>query len=108
MQYSSFVNTRRSADNYSDPTQPNYRPAWWRRSVEHWQKTLDWTGFLDDPDFKNIYLCEVAGEFAEDRLSRIMAEDPEPFFKDAVSDHASIFTQFEIAEDATETIKEYQ
>lgn len=106
MQYSSFSTAR--ADNYSDPSQPNYRPAWWRRSVEHWQKTLDWTGFLDDPDFKNIYLCEVAGEFKEDRLSRIMAEDPEPFFKDAVNDHASIFTQFELSEDAPETIKEYQ
>lgn len=108
MQYSSFVNSRRSVENYSDPSLPNYRPPWWRRSVEHWQKTLDWCGFLDDPDFKNRYLCEVAGEFQEDRLSRIMAEDPEPYFKDAVNDHASIFTQFEIAKDAPESLIQNQ
>ena len=108
MEQSSFVNSRRASDNYSDPSKPNYRPGWWRRSVEHWQKTLDWCGFLDDPDFKNLYLTEVPGEFKEDRLSRIMAEDPEPFFKDAVNDHASIFTQFEIAEDAPESLTDYQ
>lgn len=104
MENSSFVNTRRAADNYSDPSKPNYRPSWWRRSVDHWHKTLDWCGFLDDPDFKNLYLTEVPGEFAEDRVARIMAEDPEPFFKDAVNDHASIFTQFELADDAPETL----
>ena len=96
------------AANYSDPSKPNYRPSHWRRSVEHWQETLDWCGFLDDFAFKNDYLCHIPGEFTEDRASRIEAEDPEPYFKDACKDHASIFSQFEIAETAPETLIENQ
>jgi hypothetical protein len=94
------------SENYTDPSLPNYRPAWWQRSVLHWRKTLDWTGFLDDIDFKNRYLRIVPGEFVEDRTARLLAEDPEPFFRDAVEDHASIFTQFELSENAPRSLIE--
>ncbi|MEM9947805.1 MAG: DUF4055 domain-containing protein [Cyanobacteria bacterium P01_D01_bin.36] len=95
-------------NNYSDPSQPHYRPIWWVKSVEHWCKTLHWTGMLDDPWFKNLYLCRVPGELTDDRNTRIEATSPEPYFKDAVTDHASIFSQFELAENAPQTLIEHQ
>lgn len=94
--------------NYSDPSQPDYRPIWWQQSVEHWQKTLHWTGPLDDPDFKNLYLTTVPGELTPNRAARVQATNPEPFFKDAVKDHASIFGQFEIAPDAPQSLIDNQ
>lgn len=96
------------SDNYADPTRPDYRPDWWRRSVEHWDRTLDWTGPLDDTDFKDYYLCRVAGELEPDRTTRLQATSPEPYFKDAVGDHSSIFTQFEIDDDAPQSLIDNQ
>lgn len=98
----------RRGDNYSDPSRPSYRPEWWRASVCHWDKTRDWTGFLEDPWFKNCYLCNVPGELEPDRNARIEADSPEPFFKDAVKDHASIFSSFELAEDAPQSLIDNQ
>ncbi|MEL7494640.1 MAG: DUF4055 domain-containing protein [Cyanobacteria bacterium J06554_11] len=108
--HNSYGYTRRDHrhDNYSDPSQPNYRPEWWRGSAAHWERTLDWCGFLEDPYFKDCYLCNVPGELSDDRAARIDADSPEPFFKDAVNDHASIFSQFELAEDAPESLVENQ
>lgn len=106
-QYGSYRNKRKNhVGNYSDPSKPNYRPEWWRGSAMHWQRTLDWCGFLEDPAFKDCYLCQVAGEFPEDRATRLEADSPEPFFKDAVKDHSSIFSQFELAEDAPASLIE--
>lgn len=104
----SLSKRHRLVENYSDPSKPNYRPEWWRRCVMHWCKTLDWCGHLDDLEFKDDYLCHVPGEFVEDRKARLQADSPEPFFKDAVNDHASIFTQFEFAEDAPASLVENQ
>ncbi len=98
----------RRSDNYGDPTKPNYRPEWWRASVAHWDKTRDWTGFLEDPYFKDCYLCNVAGELEPDRKTRITADSPEPFFKDAVKDHASIFSDFELDANAPASLVESQ
>lgn len=108
--YSSAYTNRRHdySGNHGDPSKPNYRPEWWRGSVLHWQRTLDWCGFLEDSYFKDCYLCQVVGEFPEDRATRIESDSPEPFFKDAVKDHASIFGQFELAEDAPATLVENQ
>lgn len=94
--------------NYSDPSQPNYRPYWWRDSVDHWIETLDWCGNLKDEDFKNYYLLKVPGEQDLQRAARIQATSPEPFFKDSVYDNKSIFTQFEFANDAPVTLVENQ
>ena len=101
-----FAKRKRSEDNYADPSRPNYRPDWWRPSAAHWDRTLDWCGFLEDPEFKNCYLCTVPGELDDDRAARIDADSPEPFFKDAVKDNASIFSQFDLAEDAPATLIE--
>jgi hypothetical protein len=98
----------RDGDNYSDPSQPNYRPEWWRSSVRHWDDTLSWCGDLRDLDFKNYYLTTVPGELSDERVARLEATSPEPYFKDAVNDHTSIFTQFELAEDVPATLVEHQ
>ena len=86
--------------NYSDPSKPNYRPYWWRQSVDHWVETLDWCGNLKDWEFKNNYLLVVPGELEPQREARLKATSPEPFFKDSVKDNKAIFTQFELAGDA--------
>ena len=94
--------------NYSDPSLPNYRPEWWRPSAEHWIETLDWCGNLKDLDFKNEYLLVVPGEVEPQRAARLKATSPEPFFKDSVIDNKSIFTQFELANDAPESLIDNQ
>lgn len=67
---------------------------------------MAWAGNLKKKSFKELYLVKVPGELTQDRDARIDAECPEPFFKDAVSDHASIFSQFELADDAPQTLVE--
>lgn len=98
----------RDNSNYADPNQPNYRPEWWRVSVAHWNKTLDWTLDLGDFAFKDYYLTNVPGEFTEDRVARLQSLSPEPFFKEAVQDHASLFCQFELSENAPSSLVENQ
>lgn len=100
--------SRRSDGNYADPSKPNYRPEFWRDCVDHWRKTLHWTGNLGDLDFKDLYLTEMPEEFVQDRAARIQATSPEPFFKDAVNDHAALFSQFEIAADAPASLIDNQ
>lgn len=94
------------SDNYGDPSKPNYRPEWWRQCVLHWDDALAWTGNLRDLDFKDCYLTIVPGELREERKARLQATSPEPFFKDAVKDHTSIFAQFELADDAPVSLEE--
>lgn len=107
-QYTPYNRKLLEAGNYSDPKKPDYRPIWWSLSVRHWQKTLHWTGPLDDPTFKDLYLCRVPGELDDDRVTRLEATSPEPYFKDVVKDHASIFSQFEFAEDAPQSLVDNQ
>mgnify|MGYP002152322341 CR=1 FL=1 len=106
MVYSPQRQRRLRRENYTNPNQPDYRPVWWELCVEHWYKTLDWCGHLDDPLFKEDYLAHVAGELTPDRATRIEADSPEPFFKDAVNDHASLFSQFELSPEAPQSLQE--
>ena len=108
-QYSSYRKRNKEYEqNYYDPRLPNYRPEWWRCSVDHWLETLDWCGNLKDENFKDEYLLKVPGELPQNRVARIKATSPEPFFKDSVKDNKSIFVQFELADDAPALITEYK
>lgn len=89
-----------NSQNYSDPSKPNYRPSWWADMVASWDDAAAWSGNLRNKTFKNKYLKTIPGEFEDDRKARIDNDSPEPYFKDAVKDHASIFSQFELDEDA--------
>ena len=94
-----------TAENFTNPNNPDYRPEWWRDSVKHWNETLLWCGNLRDHEFKDLFLKEVAGEHPVDRQTRVDRTDPEPWFKDAVKDKASLFSQFTLAEDAPESVR---
>lgn len=95
-----------ASQNYDDPSRPDYRPLWWMDSVSHWGDTLQWTKNLRRNDFKDRYLTKVPGELTEDRETRVERTNPEPWFKDAVKDKASLFGQFSLSEDAPQSLKD--
>jgi len=92
----------------NNPNLPNYRPPIWAHLIRRLERSLDWCDDLSRIDLKKKYLVQLPGEFEEDFEARLKVEDPEPFFADAVKDHASIFQQFELDEDAPKMLIEKQ